>query len=103
MDWQRPIVAWLLVTARNLASNRFRRQRHGLPPMTSSGFRPPNACRMSSQRTRTASSEGCLERTALIMTAVEGWSYGEAAEVLQTTDEALRAAVSRARDELEAA
>jgi len=44
-----------------------------------------------------------LERTALILTTVDGWSYAEAAQVLQTTDGALRAAVSRARDKLDAA
>jgi DNA-directed RNA polymerase specialized sigma24 family protein len=44
-----------------------------------------------------------LERTALILTVVEGWSYADVAEVLHTTDGALRAAVSRARDKLEVA
>ena len=44
-----------------------------------------------------------LERTALIVTAVEGWSYAEAAHALGTTEGALRAAVSRARDKLEVA
>jgi DNA-directed RNA polymerase specialized sigma subunit, sigma24 homolog len=44
-----------------------------------------------------------LERTALVMTAVEGASYEEAAKVLGTTAGALRAAVSRARTKLEAA
>jgi DNA-directed RNA polymerase specialized sigma24 family protein len=44
-----------------------------------------------------------LERTALIMTAVEGASYEEAALVLATTAGALRAAVSRARTKLETA
>jgi RNA polymerase sigma-70 factor (ECF subfamily) len=44
-----------------------------------------------------------LERTALILTAVEGWSYAEVAQAIETTEGALRAAVSRARDKLEAA
>jgi RNA polymerase sigma-70 factor (ECF subfamily) len=44
-----------------------------------------------------------LERTALILVAVEGWSYSDLAVVLKTTDGALRAAVSRARDKLEVA
>ncbi len=44
-----------------------------------------------------------LERTALILTAIEGWSYADVAIVMQTTDGALRAAVSRARSKLEAA
>ncbi len=44
-----------------------------------------------------------LERTALILTAVEGWSYAEVANVLETSEGALRAAVSRARSKLEVA
>mgnify|MGYP001771062583 FL=1 len=44
-----------------------------------------------------------MERTALIMTAVEGWSYAEVADALNTTDGAVGAAVSRARDKLEVA
>jgi DNA-directed RNA polymerase specialized sigma24 family protein len=37
------------------------------------------------------------------MTAIEGMSYDEASDVLDTTPGALRAAVSRARTKLEAA
>jgi DNA-directed RNA polymerase specialized sigma24 family protein len=44
-----------------------------------------------------------LERTALVLTAIHGASYDEAAEVLGTTAGALRAAVSRARTKLETA
>ena len=43
-----------------------------------------------------------LERTALVMTVVEGISYDEASRVLDTSPGALRAAVSRARAKLEA-
>ena len=42
-----------------------------------------------------------LERTALVMTALQGASYEEAGHVLGTTPGALRAAVSRARAKLE--
>jgi DNA-directed RNA polymerase specialized sigma24 family protein len=44
-----------------------------------------------------------LERTALVMTALEGATYEEAGRVLGTSAGALRAAVSRARAKLEAA
>jgi DNA-directed RNA polymerase specialized sigma24 family protein len=44
-----------------------------------------------------------LERSALVMTAIEGATYEEAAVVLSTTAGALRAAVSRARTKLETA
>ena len=42
-----------------------------------------------------------LERTALVMTAVQGATYEEAGRVLGTSAGALRAAVSRARAKLE--
>jgi DNA-directed RNA polymerase specialized sigma24 family protein len=42
-----------------------------------------------------------LERTALVMTAIQGATYEEAGRVLGTTAGALRAAVSRARAKLE--
>jgi RNA polymerase sigma-70 factor (ECF subfamily) len=42
-----------------------------------------------------------LERSALVLTAVEGWSYAEVAAAVGTTDGVLRAAVSRARETLE--
>ncbi len=44
-----------------------------------------------------------LERTALVLTAVEGIPYADAAAMLGTSAGALRAAVSRARDKLEVA
>ena len=44
-----------------------------------------------------------LERSAMVMTAIEGATYEEVAVVLGTTAGALRAAVSRARTKLESA
>lgn len=42
-----------------------------------------------------------LERSALVLTALEGASYSDAAQMLGTSAGALRAAVSRARDKME--
>jgi DNA-directed RNA polymerase specialized sigma24 family protein len=42
-----------------------------------------------------------LERSAIVLTTIEGHTYDEAAIVLGTTAGALRAAVSRARTKLE--
>jgi len=103
IDWDRPILGWLLVTARHLANNRFRALRRSLPPVASE--RPSD----ESVRDRWIDVRQALgtltplERTALILTAIEGWSYADIADVLHTTDGALRAAVSRARDKLEVA
>jgi RNA polymerase sigma-70 factor (ECF subfamily) len=103
IDWDRPILPWLFVTARHLANNRFRALRRSLAltrsdPPTDELIRARwiDVCQALGRLTR-------IERTALIMTAVEGWSYAEVADALNTTDGALRAAVSRARDKLEVA
>lgn len=103
IDWERPVLGWLLVTTRRLANNRFRALRHDL------GATPSNSPSDETVRARWLDVRQALriltplERTALIVTAVEGWSYAEAAHAMGTTEGALRAAVSRARDKLEVA
>jgi RNA polymerase sigma-70 factor (ECF subfamily) len=104
IDWDRPIIGWLFVTARRLANNRFRglSRRIALTrPKPSSADESVRAQWLDVQDAFATLTP--LERTAVILTAVEGWSYAEVAEVLETTDGALRAAVSRARDKLEEA
>jgi RNA polymerase sigma-70 factor, ECF subfamily len=91
------------VTTRRLANNRFRAPRRSL------GVTRLSAPSDESIRARWLDVRQALrtltplERTALIVTAIEGWSYAEAAHALGTTEGALRAAVSRARDKLEVA
>jgi RNA polymerase sigma factor (sigma-70 family) len=103
IDWERPVLPWLLVTTRRLATDRFRALRRRLLPVS------PPATFDSGQQARwldvcaAMADLSPLERTALIMTAVEGATYEEAGRVLGTTAGALRAAVSRARTKLEAA
>jgi RNA polymerase sigma-70 factor (ECF subfamily) len=101
LDWDRPILPWLLVAARRLATDRFRSLRRRVMPRSSeSTF--DEAMRdawLDVQSAMTALSP--LERSALVLTAVEGWSYAEVAAAVGTTDGALRAAVSRAREKLE--
>jgi RNA polymerase sigma-70 factor (ECF subfamily) len=101
LDWDRPILPWLLVAARRLATDRFRSlRRRVMPRSTESTF--DEAMRdawLDVQSAMTALSP--LERSALVLTAVEGWSYAEVAAAVGTTDGALRAAVSRAREKLE--
>lgn len=103
IDWDRPIVPWLLVTARHLANNRYRSIRRSLAltrpqPVSDESVRARWLDVRKALGTLTT-----LERTALILTAVEGWTYAEVATVMHTTDGALRAAVSRAREKLEVA
>lgn len=103
IDWDRPVLAWLLVTARHLASNRFRALRRSLAPVGSERL-SDESVRVRWLDVRQALGRLTpLERAALILTAIDGWSYADVAGVLQTTEGALRAAVSRARDKLEVA
>ena len=103
LDWTRPVLPWLLVTTRHLATDRFRALRRRLLP-TSHPANLDQAVQARWLDVCAAMAElSPLERTALVMTAVEGATYEEAGRVLGTTAGALRAAVSRARTKLEAA
>ncbi len=103
LDWSRPVLPWLLVTTRRLATDRFRALRRRLLP-TSQPATLDQAVQARWLDVCAAMAElSPLERTALVMTAVEGATYEEAGRVLGTTAGALRAAVSRARTKLEAA
>jgi RNA polymerase sigma-70 factor, ECF subfamily len=101
LDWDRSVLPWLLVATRRLATDRFRSlRRRVLPHGTESTF--DEAMRDTWLDVQSAMSAlSPLERTALVLTAVEGWSYAEVAAAVGTTDGALRAAVSRAREKLE--
>jgi len=103
LDWSRPVLPWLLVTTRRLATDRFRvLRRRLLAPTHSAPIDTDPALRTRwldvSAGMRDLSS---LERSALVMTAIQGATYEEAAQVLGTSAGALRAAVSRARAKLE--
>ena len=103
LDWSRPPLPWLLVTTRRLATDRFRQLRRRLSPPP-----PPESLNdaVHARWLDVAAAMGSLtpiERSALVMTALEGIPYEEAARVLGTSAGALRAAVSRARAKLEAA
>ena len=103
LDWSRPVLPWLLVTTRRLATDRFRvLRRRLLAPTHSAPIDTDPALRTRwldvSAGMRDLSS---LERLALVMTAIQGATYEEAAQVLGTSAGALRAAVSRARAKLE--
>jgi RNA polymerase sigma-70 factor (ECF subfamily) len=103
VDWARPVLPWLLVTTRRLATDRFRAIRRRLsPPARPEAFDTAVQARWLDVRAA-MSTLSPLERAALVMTAVEGATYEEAGVVLGTTAGALRAAVSRARTKLEAA
>lgn len=103
IDWSRPVLPWLLVTTRRLATDRFRAlRRRLLAPTHAAPIDTDPALRTRWLDVSTAMRElSSLERTALVMTAIQGATYEEAGRVLGTTAGALRAAVSRARAKLE--
>jgi RNA polymerase sigma-70 factor (ECF subfamily) len=101
INWDDDPLAWLLVVTRRLATDRFRRLRRTLAP------HPPRALafemddRAQWLDLREAFARlSPVERAAIVMTAVIGHSYEEAAGILGTTPGAMRAAVSRGRAKL---
>jgi RNA polymerase sigma factor (sigma-70 family) len=105
LDWTRPVLPWLLVATRRLATDRFRaiRRRLQATPRPASIDADPAARARWLDVGAAMGLLSPLERTALVMTALEGATYEEAGRVLGTTAGALRAAVSRARTKLETA
>ena len=102
-DWERPVLPWLLVAARRLATNRFNTLRRSILPRHSEPSWDEGSRSQWIDVCTAVGRLSPLERTALLLTAVEGWSYAEVAAALGTSDGALRAAVSRARSKLEVA
>ncbi len=108
LDWDMPMLPWLLVAARRLATNRFHALRRRVLFRTADAI-ADGAATDEAARIRwldvsaSLSRLSALERTALLMTVVEGWSYGELARATGSSEGALRAAVSRARHKLEVA
>lgn len=103
LDWDRRLLPWLLVTTRRLATDRFRALRRRIlkAPMPTS---LDESVRDHWLDVRAAMARlSPLERTALVLTALEGVTYADAAATLGTSAGALRAAVSRAREKLEVA
>jgi RNA polymerase sigma-70 factor (ECF subfamily) len=103
VDWNDPILPWLLVAGRRLATDRFRALGRRV-------LHAPGAPQMDeSMRARWLDVQSAMrklskvERTAIVLTAFEGVSTAETADLLGSTPGAIRAAVSRAREKLEEA
>lgn len=103
LDWSRPALPWLLVTTRRLATDRFRRLRRAIGGMAPGPTADESVLARWLDVQAGMAVLSPLERTALVMTALEGVTYEEAGLVLGTSAGALRAAVSRARTKLETA
>jgi RNA polymerase sigma-70 factor (ECF subfamily) len=103
VDWSRPVLPWLLVAGRRLATDRFRALRRRVlgtpqPDTMDEGLRD----RWLDVQSAMAALSG-LERTAVVLNLIFGSSTAEVAELLDTTPGAVRAAIARAREKLEAA
>lgn len=103
VDWSEPVLPWLLVAGRRLATDRFRALRRrvlGTPQPNSFDDR---------QRDRWLDVQAAMaslsstERSAVVLNLIFGSSTAEVAELLDTTPGAVRAAIARAREKLEAA
>ena len=100
-DWDRDVLPWLLVTARRLVADRFRtlrRRLFGHPPPATLDHTTADRW-LDVQQAMGGLSP--LERTSLVLTALEGRDSPEVARLLGTSAGAVRAAVSRAREKLE--
>lgn len=102
VDWSKPMLPWLLTTTRRLATDRFRRLRR----IVRLADGPSDSVLDSDARLRWLDLQAAMtaltptQRSALILIGVIGLDYAAAAETLDTTPGAVRAAVSRARDAL---
>jgi len=104
LDWHEPLLPWLLVITRRLATDRFRRLRTALRASTTAG--PASTPVDSDARLRWLDLQPRLallspmQRSALVLTTIAGLSAEQAAETIGTTAGAVRAAASRARANL---
>jgi RNA polymerase sigma-70 factor, ECF subfamily len=100
-DWNRPVVPWLLVTTRRLATDRFRAIRRNVFRISMAPVHDQDASDRWNDVQVAMARLSPLERTAIVLTALEGYPSADAAALLGTSAGAVRAAVSRARIKLE--
>jgi RNA polymerase sigma-70 factor, ECF subfamily len=100
VDWERPVIGWLLVVTRRLATDRFRRR---AAPFVAPRVRDLNEDGVAAWLdVRAAFGRlSARERAALISVGLLGFTPDEASESLGMSPGAVRAAVSRAREKLE--
>lgn len=101
VSWDRPILPWLVVAVRRLATDRFRRLRRTLHTEVPAREPPPSVRDDWIDVRGSLRSLSSRERSALLLTAVQGWTYADAASVMGTSPSAVRSLVNRARGKLE--
>jgi RNA polymerase sigma-70 factor (ECF subfamily) len=102
VDWNEPLLPWLITTTRNLATDRFRRLRRVVGMAPARGHTTDHAGLDGWLDVQAAFGHlSRLERTAVVLVAILGLNSEEAATLLDSTSGAVRAAVRRAREKLE--
>lgn len=103
IDWSGPVVGWLLVAARRVALDRFRRLARELrlrpTPAVSLGLDAATIERFADLRGQLARLTPA-ERASILLSAAEGWSTEEIGAALGISAGAVRAAASRGRAKL---
>jgi RNA polymerase sigma-70 factor (ECF subfamily) len=100
VDWSTPVLPWLPVTTRRIATDRFRRLRRALASVPVAVTPAPDTGLEWLDLRASFRTLSALERSALVLTALEDLDAAEAAEVLGIAPNAVRAAASRARRKL---
>ena len=103
IDWSAPPIGWLLVTARRIAFDRFRRLARELrlrpAPAAPAGLDPGTIEAFIDLRDQLARLTA-VERAAILMTAAAGLTTAETGAALGISEGAVRAAASRGRAKL---
>ena len=101
VDWSAPVLPWLLVTTRRTATDRFRRLRRALAVREPVAVAPGSDARIEWLDLRASfRALSALERSALVLTALEDLDAAEAGAILGIAANAVRSAASRGRRKL---
>jgi RNA polymerase sigma-70 factor (ECF subfamily) len=101
IDWSAPVLPWLLVTTRRAATDRFRRLRRALAVRGPLAIAPGSDARIEWLDLRASfRALSALERSALVLTALEDLDAAEAGAILGIEANAVRSAASRGRRKL---
>jgi RNA polymerase sigma-70 factor (ECF subfamily) len=101
VDWSVPVLPWLLVTTRRTATDRFRRLRRAVAVRGPVAIVPGSDARIEWLDLRASfRSLSALERSALVLTALEDMDASRAGEILGIEANAVRSAASRGRRKL---
>jgi RNA polymerase sigma-70 factor, ECF subfamily len=98
--WERDVLPWLLATARHLLTDRFRKLRRRFLNLSQPATLDETTAIRWLDVKQAMSQLSPMERSAIILTVLEGRESAEAAKVLGISPGAVRAAVSRAREKL---